>query len=55
MKKSFVRDLLAEVCYFALLLEAFDQEMRGIQFAIVLKTLLNLRSSVTCILPQVLS
>lgn len=52
MKKSFdVIDLLAEISYFALLWEAFRQEMRIIQFAIVPKALLNFRSSLTCILP----
>lgn len=40
MKKSFdVIDLLAEISYCALLRAAFGQEIRRIQFAVVLKTL----------------
>lgn len=56
MKKSFdVIDLLAEISYFALLWEAFGQEIRRIQFAIVLKTLITLDLHSLGILPQVLS
>lgn len=56
MKKSFdVIDLLAEISYFALLWEAFDQEIRIIKLSIVLKTLMNFRSLFICLLPPVLS
>lgn len=56
MKKSFdIIGLLAETSYFALLWESFGKEIKRIQFAVALQTLMNFRSSLTCILPQVLS